>query len=327
MTSSDSLPMDSQPKAISFPMGPQMRNWLGISEQQYCGHLSGSPTAEQIASFSQHVVQHLEDATPRNTEHLVDLIEELVGMNMPLLALKLADAYPNMFPRDDFRANLHVGNAAMLVGDLAKAELMFIQAQRLVPEEPAPYVNLTQIYCHDEALDQAKQWCITGLQVDPDHLRLWEMLAWIEQNQSKQAPEIAAKTIAHLAKTMNSWAGTSLACDLMSADDPLVKLTALEKFWDEGLRDDAFLIEWTAVLGMAGRYDRIPPIVWATEATAKPLPWQVLVHLAQSYLGLGRDTEALATLDRLSSSQGLPNVAHQSIAAMRAEIKGTETSH
>ena len=309
-------------------MGPQMRAWLGVSDQEYVGDRTANPSAEHLASFSERVLQRLEDATPRNSDHLVDLIEELVGMNLPLLAVKLADAYPSLFPHDDFRANLHLGNASMLIGDLAKAEIAFITAQKIVPEEPAPYINLTQIYCHEGALDRAKQWCLAGLEAESDNTRLWELLAWIEQTDAGASPESAARAIADRAKTLDSWAGTSLASDLLNPEDPLAKLSSLEKFYDDGLRDEDFLIEWTAILGMAGRYDRIPSIVWQAEKVAtKPVAWQLLAHLAQSYLGLGRDGDALATLDKLSQFQGLPDAAHQSVQAMQQEIKNSTASH
>jgi tetratricopeptide (TPR) repeat protein len=305
-----------------------MREWLGVAASDYCGERTENPSAEQVATFSEWVVTHMEDSTPKDADHLTDLLEELVGMNVPLLAMKLADAYPHLFPHDDFRANLHLGNAAMLVGDLAKAEIAFMTAQKIVPEEPAPYINLTQIYCHDGALKQAKDWCLAGLDAESDNTRLWELLAWIEQTAPGSSHESTAKAIADHAKTLNSWAGTSLACDLLNAEDPLTKLAALETFWDEGLRDEEFLIEWTAVLGMAGRYDRIPAIVWQAEkAASNQLPWQLMAHLAQSYLGLGRDAEALTTLDKLLRFKGLPDVAHQSIQAMQLEIKNSSVSH
>lgn len=312
----------------SFPMGPHVRAWLGITENQYQGDKNTSPSAEQFTAFSERILEHLEEETPNNAEHLVDLLEELVGMNLPLLAVKLSDAYPALFPHNDFRANLHLGNASMLIGDLAKAELAFIAAQKLVPEEPAPYINLVQIYCHDGALDRARKWCMAGLQSESDNTRLWELLGWIEQTTSSGNNESAAIEIARLAKKLNSWAGTSLACDMQNADDPLVKLAALEQFWDEGLRYGEFLIEFTAILGMAGRYDRIPSIIWQAEkSSSQPLPWQLTLHLAQSHLGLGRDDDALETLNKLSKIEGLPDIAHQAVQAIREEVQNSKIKH
>ena len=312
----------------SFPMGPRIKNWLEISDDTYRGHENTSPTAHDAAAFTDFVLTKIEDSTPTDADHLVDLLEELVGMNMPLLAVKLADAYPHLFPQSDFRAQLHVGNASMLIGDLARAELAFIDAQKLVPEEPAPYINLAQIYCHDNALDRAREWCLAGLDTDQDNTRLWELLAWLEQNNGTSDAASAAGKIAVLAKEKNSWAGMSLACDLVNPEDALTKLAALETFWDEGCRAPEFLIEFTAVLGMAGRYDRIPSIIWQAEKQApQGLPWQLTLHLAQAYLGLGRDQDALATLDKLSNSNELPDFARQAAEAIKAEATGQSTAH
>jgi hypothetical protein len=116
----------------------------------------------------------------------------------------------------------------------------------------------------------------------------------------------------------------SLACDLQNSEDPLTKLAALERFWNEGCRDDDFLIEFTAVLGMSGQYDRIPAIVWQAEkASNQELKWQLILHLAQAYMGLGRDEEALQALDKLNKIKLLPPQARQAVQAMTDEIKAS----
>lgn len=314
-------------KAVNkFPMGPHIREWLAIPAESYKGDENTSPSASDVANFTDAFLRHLEDATPNNSDHLVDILEELVGMNMPLLAIKLVDAYPNMFPVGDFRAQLHIGNASMLVSDLTRAESAFIEAQRLVPEEPAPYVNLVQIYCHDGLLDKAKKWCDAGLDADADNPRLWELLAWLEQSAEKSGGgDIAAvpQRLAELARSKNSWAGLSLACDLRDPEDIPTKVSALEKFWDEGCRDTNYLVEFTALLGMAGRYDRIPPVIWQVEKqSSNGLPWQLRMHLAQAYLGLGRDDDARIELNKLNNIKDLPEIARQTAQALWTELSG-----
>jgi len=311
-----------------FPMGPKLRAWFGISEDQYKGYENVTPSPEHLALFSEGFIQSLEEKSPKNADHLVDVLEELVGMNFPLLAIKLVDSFPESFPHGDFRAQLHYGNAAMLVGDLARAEDAFIAAQKLVPEEPAPYVNLTQIYCHDRLFLQARNWCLAGLDADPENARLWELIAWLEQNNSNTplTTQQVSTRIADLARDKNSWTGTSLACDLANPEDPLKKVGELESFWNSGLRDPMFLIEYTAVLGVAGRYDKIPAIIWQAQADlGSKTPWQLLMHLAQAHLGLGRDQEALQALETLDKYRELPDEALALSRSLMAEIKGQST--
>lgn len=322
MTSSN-----AQPSVANFPMGPNVRGWLNVSPEDYRGDQNTSPTAEAVADFIDVVLEQLETTSPKNREHLVDLLEELVGMNMPLLAIKLTDAYPLLFPKDDFRAQLNLGNAAMLISDLARAEDAFVVAQQLVPEEPAPYINLAQIYSHDGLAAKAREWCLAGLDTDQDNTRLWELLAYMEQQTCGDAAE-GAKSLAILAKKRNSWAGLSLSCDLINPEDVLTKLKALEPFWNEGSRDLEYLIEFTAVLGMAGQYDKIPSIIWTVEKEAtNGLPWQLILHLAQAYLGLGRDDDALLALEKLNNIRGLPDAARDAAETIRSEAKGQATVH
>ena len=304
-----------------FPMGPHLRQWFGLSATQYKGAETESVSAELISAFSDKFLATLEDTTPKNQNHLVDILEELVGMNLPLLAIKFVESYPTLFPHDDFRAQLHYGNASMLIGDLARAETAFIAAQKLVPEEPAPYVNLTQIYCHDDLLEKAKEWCLAGLNIDSENARLWELAAWLEQRRNSETTQkdTVAKNIAILAREKNSWTGTSLACDLQDSEDPAAKADALTLFWDTGVRDPEFLIEYTAVLGVAGRYDKIPPIVWQAKASGKT-PWQLLIHLAQAHLGLGHPDDALEALNNANQYKDLSQEARSMIDALKAEL-------
>ncbi len=309
----------------SFPMGPHIQKWMNVSHDQYKGHGNTNPSAEEVAVFTEAFLARLEDGSPDHRDHLVDLLEELVAMNLPLLAIKLVDAYPDLFPQDDFRALLHLGNAAMLVSDLTRAESAFIDAQKLVPEEPAPYVNLVQIYCHDGLMDQAERWCQAGLDAESDNTRLWELIAWIEQ-QKMGTDELDAKAVAQrirsLATSKNSWAGLSLASELENPEDALSKVSVLEPFWSEGCRDDAFLIEYTAALGMAGKYDKIPAIIWQveTQETNKKLAWQLYLHLIQSFMGLGRDDDARETLKKLEQRNDLPDAAINVINALKSEL-------
>ncbi|MCX6123383.1 MAG: hypothetical protein NTV34_01330, partial [Proteobacteria bacterium] len=221
---------------------------------------------------------------------------------------------------------LHLGNACMLTGELARAEGCFTEAQKIVPEEPAPYVNLAQIYAEDQHFDTALTWCLAGLDADKNFLRLWELLAWIYQQLDFAS---AREKIRAQAALRQSWAGASLAVDLFAAseDEPdgRAKMLALDPFYLEGLRDVDFLVEYTAALGLAGHYDRIPTVLWQVESQATSgLPWQLYFHTIQAYLGLGRDDEALALIERTAKIDGVPPQIRTQLDGLRAEAQGTK---
>ncbi|MEI6398854.1 MAG: hypothetical protein WCO71_08800, partial [Pseudomonadota bacterium] len=110
---------------------------------------------------------------------------------------------------------------------------------------------------------------------------------------------------------------------IQNPEDVLTKLATLEIFWNEGCRTADYLIEYTAVLGMAGQYDRIPSIIWTAERElTNGLPWQLILHLAQAHLGLGRDQDALESLDKLNNFSELPDQARGAAEAIRSEAKG-----
>lgn len=321
-----SLTSTSNVLSNQYPMGPKLRSWLGISESDYLGATNEHPSAQQVEAFQERLMSQMEDVQITSGDALCDLLEELVGMNMPLLAIKLVDSYPTVFLADDFRSNLHLGNACMLVSEFARAEECFRTAQKLVPEEPAPYVNLVQIYCQDRHMDTALSWALAGLDADPNFFRLWELLAWIYQQQDFST---AKDRINAEAKARNSWAGTSLAVDLASSGDeepdPRAKMIALEPFYNAGERDYDFLVEYTAALGLAGLYEKIPAILWQVERQAsKGLPWQLYFHVIQAYLGLSRDDQALEVIEKVSKMDGIPPQAREQLEMLTKEALGKD---
>jgi len=76
--------------------------------------------------------------------------------------------------RHEFRDWLAVGIAAMMVEKLTVAEAAMLKAQTLAPSEPAPYVNLTEIYLNFGDTEQATTWC-RGVQELNPHIP-WEEL-------------------------------------------------------------------------------------------------------------------------------------------------------
>ena len=59
-------------------MGPQIRTWFEITDTAYEGHENPYPTADELAQFTDAFLMKLEDSSPKDQNHLVDLLEELV---------------------------------------------------------------------------------------------------------------------------------------------------------------------------------------------------------------------------------------------------------
>lgn len=313
----------------NYPMGPRVQNWLGFSDgnsqiQEEVVKFA-DPSALHQRMFEDHFLASLEDKAVQNEDHLTNLMEELLAMGLPHLLVKLVDANLDKFQISDFRSQLYLGNACMMLNDHSRAEDCFRSAQKIVPEETAPYVNLTQIYIHDELFSAAKDWCLSGLIVDPNHTRLWELYAWMCQNE--HGLDKAKDFVHSLSKELNSWAGTSLSHDLNTSDmgdqdKAQEKLMDLESYYNEGLRDEAFLVEFTAQLGVCGKYERIPGVVWdlRSKSKGKAINWQLEVHELQSLMGLRREDQAKETLTRLLNRSDLPKTASTGLMELKAEL-------
>lgn len=291
----------------SLAMGPKLRAWLGISEGDYRGAEAPERTEAEGRAFTDFLDAWALTELPDDEAGLVDLLDELVSMDLPEAVLRLAERGKTLWSGKDFRGQLSVGIAAMLKGDLELSEAHFAQAQALIPEEPAPYVNLVQIFLHQDRVDEALTWCLAGLDADLNNLRLWDLLAMtLREQHGDYFPE---QLMTH-AQRRNAWAGLSLAADLSGTADKFLKLRLLQATFDEGERDPRFLVEFTAALGIAGELDKIPPVVWQAEkATSKPLPWQLHVHAAQAHLGLSKWPEALAQIGKARRDPSLDDTA------------------
>jgi tetratricopeptide (TPR) repeat protein len=318
-------PIDST--ISSFPMGPKLRTWLHIDDMKYSGHNRSEPSDDEVRQFVTAFLTLLEDVREPSPEQLTDIIEELIGMNLPELVVRMSQSFAKLSHDQDFRFQLHLGNALMMTGELVSAIDAFAKAQKIVPAEPAPYVNLAQIYCHEGQLDDALAWINAGLAADSNFLRLWSINAWILQQKNPDAPQKVLDLINEKAKILHSWAGASLSADLQPNDQlqdrSLTKVAVLEKFFHNGERSEEFLIEYTACLGLAGQYDKIAPILWQIEKSSdKPLHWQLALHRVQAFMGLGRDEEAREFLSKLEVNAGIPPEGHQVIAELKKELHG-----
>ena len=283
-----------------YPMGPHLKVWLGVKAE-----------AEQLSDknrneFADYVLKFGEENGLSDHESLVNLIDELVSMDHPLAALKLIDMNLDVWDRGDFRGALAEGIAAMITGELPRAELSFAAANQVAPEEPAPYSNMIEILIQDGRYEEASTWADAGLNSNPNHYRLWELFLALSRIHA-QTEEALAKAVFEKAQALSSWAGTSLAAEIDPEANPSAKVTLLAPFYNAGERDDEFLIEYTGALGASGDMDSIPQILWAAERlSSRELPWRLYMHASQAYLALGKFEDFQIMSKKISSLNGVP---------------------
>jgi tetratricopeptide (TPR) repeat protein len=307
----------------AYPMGPQLRAYLKIDPAAYRGAAAPRPTAAAAEAMTAYLRRYHDEAPRLGAAAALDLLDELVSMDLPAAATRLAERYPEAVPETDFRAQLALGVASMLLGDLEPAAAHFRAAQAAMPEEPAPYVNLAQILLSQGRLDEAEIWALAGLDAEPNHFALWDLLASLLRDRHG---EYMPETLMALAEKRCSWAGLSLAANLISTGDRYLKASLLERLHHQGERDPQFLIELTAAHGVAGDFAKIPPLVWQAERlSTKGLPWQLHVHCAQAQLALGKNDEALAQLEKAKRDPMLPPEAVAALDELAAEAASTQT--
>lgn len=296
---------------MRVPMGPTLAKYLKFTPETSSAHAIGQGTDDSDRDPVRSLVDHLRIVHSANPDldpgMVVDLLDELVTMAIPEAALDLAKTYPNAIKDDDFRAQLALGVGAMMAGDLTLAEASLGKAQSILPSEPAPYVNLVQIFSSQGRRDEAEVWCLAGLEAEVNNHRLWELLAILYRDQlGDYMPEQLLK----VAEKRTSWAGVALATSLIATGDRYFKSVHLEKFYFQGERDPLFLIELTGAYGVAGDHEKIPAIVWQAERMAtKGLPWQLHVHAAQAQLALGQIDEFKNQLEKARKDPFIPDDA------------------
>lgn len=288
-----------------YPMGPALRRFLGIDAAAYRGEGASQPSAERDQLFMCHLEGLVTETPVLERAALIDLLEELTAMGMSRLAILLREANPAPSLGEDFRAVLALGSAAMMEGELEEAEHLLLKAHLLEPEEAAPYLNLAEIYYATERDESALQWALAGLKLTPNRGRLWELVGSI--HMVADGANASAK-VRELALSLDSYSGLSLAAEMIDARDPLLKAQLLESLYEQGVRDDAFLVEYTAALGLARQYEKVPVIVWELEKIAgKAVPWQLYAHAAQAHLALGEEMRAAEILTRLERRGDCPS--------------------
>lgn len=304
-----------------FPLGPKLAAYLGRGEEAEL-----DDQLERDATVDQGFVHYLRSVHEVRlaglaTSDVIDLLDELTAMDLPEAVLDLAMDRPEVLGGGDFRAELAVGVAAMLTARFELAEARLRAAQAILPAEPAPYVNLAQIFLSQDRVEDAELWCVSGLDADPNHFALWDLLAEILQGRYG---EYMPERLMQLAEKRNSWAGMSLAANLMTTGDRYLKANLLERLYAQGERSNEFLVELTGAYGIAGEFAKIPPLVLQAERmNTKGLPWQLHVHVAQAQLALGKGDECLAALAKAKRDEHLPPEAAAALAELAEEARAT----
>lgn len=310
--------MADQSVLATYPMGPTLRSWLGISDEVYRGEQNISPSVELKTFFMESLHAIMLDHPVEDANKLLDLVDELVSMKLPLLGMKIIDLNSSYWDRTNFRSAHTEGIAAMLAGDLERAELCFRHAQNAQPSEPASYANLIQIFSHENRYDEAFKWVELGLKAEPNHGQLWQGIADLIFKTSSSP----AKDLHNLAQEYNSWLGISLAIDLSSDGNEKKKAEVLASFYNAGERSSDFLVEYTGALGQALEYHKIPSIVWeAKKLSQTSLSWKLILHDMQAKLALNQFEAFVKEANEWIASPKLPESARQHLKALLKEVE------
>lgn len=302
-----------------YPMGPVTREYLGIADKEYRGH-NRRPTPEEDRAFQAFLADELTRRPPFNMEECVGLLEELAGMRMGALALKLGQECRHLPIEEDFRALLALGSASMIEGEWEEAAELLKAAQTKEPAEPAPYNNLAEIFFRTRRNEEAKEWIVKALRLSPNLPRLWEMMAMTLLDEDKAS---AGDKLLNLAREVKSFGGLSIAAEVIAPEDPLLKAQWLEERYVDGERSNPFLIEYTAALGVAGQFQKIPPIVREAEKYGKEKPhWQLFAHAAQAHFALAETDAAAPFVAKVKASKGVPPQVVQELETVYEQESG-----
>lgn len=263
--------------------------------------------------FSELIQRCITSEPPVDSPTFFQLLDELATLKLYDAVLSCLDHHPHHRGNLGFDEYLFEGATAMVCGQLSRAERCLKQAHHLIPTETAPVINLAKIFLDQARWDQAKIWLDAGLTAHPNHETFWSL--WIDY-LSEQTPEQPPDLNAVRAKVneLNSWQGTSIlgkltmnqqlaAAGIRSDEDPSANpqhqqiyqtgiqqiMDELAIYYNEGERGLPFLTEYTAILGAAGDYEKIPPIVWAARhSSTDRLPPRLEHHAIQAALALNQ---------------------------------------
>ena len=301
-----------------YPMGPTVQRFLGFQAAEIPNDSSDQPDDSIRISFQNDLITFLSKNKTTSDEESLELLSELVAMGLGEAALYLMENNPVELAKQDFRYLLNIGSALMLTDNYPSALDYFVKAQAEVPEEIATYVNIAAIHYTLQQDEDVETWAKAGLRLDNSHQKLWEYLASVYLHENRQT---AGAKIKDFALELGSHCGLSLTASMIAPEDQLYKAELLSEPFENGSRDETYLIEYSAALGLAKQYEKIPRLLWQLEQVDGKKPsWQLLTHTAQAYFGLGKESEAKTIISRLEKNPETP----QNIVA---DLKATFDQH
>ena len=115
----------------------------------------------------------------------------------------------------------------------------------------------------------------------PNYFPLWDRwryaLEALQGSTEKADPTLGSavdpEQIKARAKELESWVGWSLAAEMEPDANSQTRADYLDPFYQGGERSDEFLIEYTGALGMAGRFEEVPALVWQQEKAVGSRKW------------------------------------------------------
>lgn len=254
---------------------------------------------------------------PREEQLFYDVILELFELRYPSVILALCDHEFCQEYQTRFQHLILEGAASMLAEDLERAEQCYLKSHQLRAEEPAPYVNLVQIYILQAQYDVARKWLSQGFRRFPQHASLWEykyILFMQSSSQDKQRDE-CVEHIRLCALKQNSWMGFVLYYELLMEnqveEDQLdlqhQKTTKLAYFFAQGERDIHFLTEYIGALGESEQYSKISSVIWQIKEAGVALPWKIELQHAQALMAQKELSAAKVILNKLEAQDNIPS--------------------
>ena len=80
----------------------------------------------------------------------------------------------------------------------------------------------------------------------------------------------------------------------------------LEYFFASGERSDDFLIQYSAIMGASGKYEKIPQLLWQTAKDPVKSHWKLHMHLLQSYISINDVDKASLLAESFVSRKDVP---------------------
>ncbi len=94
---------------------------------------------------------------------------------------------------------------------------------------------------------------------------------------------------------------------MIDPNDRLLKAQLLGDAFNAGARDDEFLVEYTAALGLAEQFEKIPQVLWRLEnMEKKTLHWKLFAHGAQAFLAMNQQEQASDLIKKAARSPHIP---------------------